>query len=127
MDSSNKVIFENFSVKVNEDDFYEIEVFNDKEFSFLQLEELIKVQIAWGSNKKPVLILCEEFASTDTSFAKHLSKNKNNPFSAADAFVITSMAQKLIANFYLKISTPERPTRFFKDKGEATEWLKQFA
>jgi hypothetical protein len=124
MPSSDIKLFENFSVKINEDGFYEIEVFDDKEFSFPQLEELIKAQESLGSKQLPVLVLCEEFASTDTSFVRHLAQNKNNPYSKADAFVIKSMAQKIIANFYLKISTPERPTKFFKNKTEAINWLK---
>lgn len=126
MPSSNKILFENFSVKINEDNFYELEVFNDKEFSFNELEELIKAQESLGSKKLPVLVLCEEFASTDTKFVKHLAHNKNNPYSKADAFVISSMAQKIIANFYLKISIPERPTKFFKEKADAIIWLKQY-
>lgn len=124
--SSELKIFENFSVKINEDNFYEIEVFNDREFSFQQLEELVSAQQELGAKKLPVLVLCEEFASTDTTFVRHLAQNKNNPYSKADAFVISSMAQKIIANFYLKISTLERPTKFFKNKDEAINWLKTF-
>ena len=126
MHSSDKILFENFSIRISSDDFYEIEVFNDKEFGFTQLEELIKAQESLGSKKLAVLVLCEEFASTDTTFVKHLAQNKNNPYSKADAFVISSIAQKLIANFYLKISSPERPTKFFKEKADAIIWLKQY-
>ncbi len=127
MDSFEAVIFENFSVKINKDNFYEVEVFDDREFSFKELEELKTTQEKFGAKKLPVLVLCEEFASTNIAFVKYLSKNVNNPYSKADAFVINSMAQKIIANFYLKISTPERPTQFFKTKEEARVWLKQFA
>jgi len=114
-------------VKINEHNFYELEIFNDKEFSYPQLEELINAQTKFGSMQLPVLVLCEEFASTDTTFLKHLAKNSNNPYSKADAFVISSMAQKIIANFYLKINSLERPTKFFKEKEEAIKWLKTFS
>ncbi len=36
------------------------------------------------------------------------------------------MAHKILANFYLKITNPERPTKFFKNKEEAIQWLKQY-
>jgi hypothetical protein len=36
------------------------------------------------------------------------------------------MAQKILANFYIKINQPERPTKFFNDKNEAVKWLKPF-
>jgi hypothetical protein len=36
------------------------------------------------------------------------------------------MAQKILANFYIKINKPERPTKFFNNKDEAINWLKPF-
>ena len=126
MHSSNQKIFENFSAKINAEGFYEITVFNDKEFSFPQLEELKEAQESFGAKKLSVLVLCEEYASTDTSFLNYLAKNKNNPYSNADAFVIKSIAQKLIANFYIKIVVPERPTKFFNNRNDAYQWIKQF-
>ena len=123
---SKKITFSNFSVKISEFDFYEIEVFNDKEFSYNELYELKNAQVQLGAKKLPVLVICQEFASTDTNFIKHLAQNQNNPYSKADAFVIKSMAHKILANFYLKITNPERPTKFFKNKEEAIQWLKQY-
>lgn len=126
MNSSKKIVFENFSVTINDLGFYEIEVFNDKEFGFEELTNLKESQVKMGAQHLPVLVLCGSYSSTDTAFLKHLSKNENNPYSKADAFVITSIAQKILANFYIKIFIPERPTRFFKTKEEAIIWLKQY-
>lgn len=70
--------------------------------------------------------MCAEHASTNSDLLKTISKNSNNPFSKADAFVIKSMAQKILANFYIKINKPERPTKFFNNKDEAINWLKPF-
>jgi hypothetical protein len=36
------------------------------------------------------------------------------------------MAQRILANFYIKINKPERPTKFFNDKDEAVNWIKQY-
>jgi len=126
MNSSKKIVFENFSVTINDLGFYEIEVFNDKEFGFEELTNLKESQVKMGAQHLPVLVLCGSYSSTDTVFLKHLSKNENNPYSKADAFVITSIAQKILANFYIKIFIPERPTRFFKTKEDAIIWLKQY-
>lgn len=57
-----------------------------------------------------------EFASTDES----------NIYTIADAFVLKSISQRIIGNFYLKFDSPSRPTRLFKSREEALEWLKQF-
>lgn len=39
------------------------------------------------------------------------------------AIVIHSLAQKLIANFYMKVVKPYTPTRFFTAKEDAEKWL----
>lgn len=42
--------------------------------------------------------------------------------SASDAMVIGGMAQKMIANFYLKINRPKKPTKFFTNLDDAIGW-----
>lgn len=42
--------------------------------------------------------------------------------SVSDAMVIRGMAQKMIANFYLKMNRPSRPTKFFTDLNSAVNW-----
>jgi hypothetical protein len=44
----------------------------------------------------------------------------------ADAFVIDSLAQRILGNFYLKFNKPQFPTRFFNSKEEALIWLEAF-
>ena len=125
MPSSNSTLFKNFRLTKHED-LYEIDVFANSEFGFCELRELIEVQKEMGGQRLPVLILCGEYTTSDVSFLKHLSKNGNDPYSSADAFVIQSIAQKLLANFYIKMVRPERPTKFFTSKDEARKWLRQF-
>lgn len=125
MSSSNTVNFKNFRLTVHED-LYEIDVFANSEFGFTELRQLIDVQREMGGRCLPVLILCGEFTTSDVTFLKHLSRNGNDPYSQADAFVIHSMAQKLMANFYIKMVRPQRPTEVFSSREEAMKWLRQF-
>ena len=46
--------------------------------------------------------------------------------SVAEAYVIESLAHKIIANFYMKFNQPKVPTQFFKTKEEAVVWLRTF-
>lgn len=46
-------------------------------------------------------------------------------YKLADAFVIHSFSQKLVANFYMNFHKPVVPTKFFNDLGSAREWLDQ--
>lgn len=126
MTLSNSASFTNFSFIKHPNQFYEIEVFSNSEFGFTELRLLIEAQKEMGGERLPVLVLCGEYATSDISFLRHLSKNGNDPYSSADAFVIHSTAQRLMANFYIKMIRPERPTKFFTTKEEALNWLAQF-
>lgn len=44
-------------------------------------------------------------------------------FKIADAFIINSLAQKIVANGYLKINKPVVPTRVFNRVNLALDWL----
>ena len=55
---------------------------------------------------------------------KYLSRGRGTLFTLADSFVLHSMPQKLLANFYLKINKPVLPTKFFTKITEADKWLR---
>lgn len=126
MTLSKKITFPNFDVEINDFGFYLVCVNETEEFSVEDLKKLVNAQKELGGEKLPVLVLCSEHASTNSDLLISISKNENNPYSKADAFVIKSMAQKILANFYIKINKPERPTKFFNNKEEAINWLKPF-
>jgi hypothetical protein len=44
----------------------------------------------------------------------------------ATAVIVTNLAYKLIANFYMQFNKPKRPYKVFSNKGDAIEWLKIF-
>ncbi len=45
----------------------------------------------------------------------------------AVALLSTNSAMKILGNFYLRLSRPVVPTRFFGNKENAVEWLKTFS
>jgi hypothetical protein len=123
---SKKITFPNFDIEINDFGFYKVTVNESEEFTVNDLKKLVNAQNELGGQKLPVLVLCAEHATTNYDLLKTISKNINNPHSRADAFVIKSMAQRILANFYIKINKPERPTKFFNNKDEATHWLNAF-
>lgn len=126
MTLSKSIVFENFQFSIDENGFYEIEVFDNGDFLIPDLKLLVNAQQENFDIKLPVLVLCREHANTNIELLNVLAKNKNNPYSKADAFVIKSMSQRILANFYVKINKPERPTKFFNSKEDAIIWLKQY-
>jgi hypothetical protein len=49
-----------------------------------------------------------------------------NKFTIADAIIVKSLSQRIIANFYLRFNKPVKPTKIFSDREEAAFWLMSF-
>lgn len=114
-----------FKVKVNDEGFYEMTIFNNEEILVPDIPVVTAAFRQVSGKRMPVLVICPEFATTNNEVMKFLSKNENFPLSKGGAYVVQSIAQKIMANFYLKMITPERPTKFFNNREEAIMWLKQ--
>ncbi|MCD6017826.1 MAG: hypothetical protein K0S53_947 [Bacteroidetes bacterium] len=123
---SKKITTHNFELEVHEDGYYLIRIFGDDEFTVDDLKILVKGQKELGAKLIPSLVLCAEQASTNIDLLNTLAKKAFNPYSVADAFVLSSMSQRILANFYIKINKPERPTRFFNEPETALIWLKDY-
>lgn len=98
--------------------------------SDLQLRdaELIATAISeLGMGKKyPVLIDAGVFSSIDNEARVFSASMRSNIYIHADAIAYCHLAQRLMAQFYLKHNKPLVPTSIFSDKIEAVDWLGQF-
>jgi hypothetical protein len=80
-----------------------------------------------GKGKKyPVLIDAGEFISIDKEVRVFSAGKEGNIFTLADAIAYYSLAQKLMADFYIKHNKPIVPTRAFSNKTDAVKWLETF-
>ena len=115
-----------FDLSLHELGFYQIIVPANTSSAIKDFQDLILAEKELGGIKTPTLVIAHESAMVESDVFKNISNNVSNPYSTADAFVIKSIAQRILSNFYLKVSRPERPTRFFNDKEEAITWLKNY-
>ena len=63
------------------------------------------------------------YSEMDPELREWASQPNENGYTYVDAIVISNLAQKLIANFYLKFNKPQRPTRIFNDGQKALDWI----
>lgn len=87
-----------------------------------ELEEAVN-RITKGVTHKSLRI-AGRFTNVDMEVMKYLSRGRGTLFTLADSFVIHSLSQKILANFYLRINKPVLPTRVFNKVDEAETWLK---
>lgn len=79
-----------------------------------------------NKQRVPALFIVGKNTNITHDAMKYGATEEATQFSLAEAYVIHSIAQKILANFYLRIHKPPVPTRFFDDRGKAEEWLRTF-
>ena len=79
-----------------------------------------------GKKRIPMFHTFEEFSLPGKEVREFWASDATCLYSKADAFIATSVGQRIIGNFYMKIEKPTRPSKLFSDKTKAMEWLKAF-
>ncbi len=115
-----------FILSYIEEGYYDLYVKDNVELFVEDIDLIRDSQKKLNGGKHPVLIHGGKYSTTNVEVMKYISKNINMPYSKVSAYVAASTSQKLLGNFYMKINTPERPTKFFSTKDEAIKWLKQY-
>ncbi|MBI2272101.1 MAG: STAS/SEC14 domain-containing protein [Bacteroidetes bacterium] len=76
-----------------------------------------------NGGKYLVLIVGGKYTSFSQEVIENSAAPQNFKHTLADAFIINSTHQRLLANFYVKVVKPPVPTRYFERQEEAVEWL----
>jgi len=91
-----------------------------------QKEILQKVHTLGGRKAFCNLVVFKHYIQVDEGARKFCASEVANIFTLADAFVVNSIALKLLASFYMQVNKPIRPTRIFTKEDEAISWLRTF-
>jgi hypothetical protein len=94
----------------------------------IEPEHVMKIKEACGklTTEAPMLITGDEKTVPSERAMHHVSYKDSNPYVSAEAYVLKSLLQKLIADLYIRINRPARPTRMFTRESDALNWLKDF-
>lgn len=84
------------------------------------------------SKKKgePVLVysIAGKYTGITSDASNYLSKGPHKDFIKAEAFIIHSTTQRLLANLYfLRIRKPPVPAAYFRKVADAEKWLMKFS
>ncbi len=79
-----------------------------------------------GRDKKyPLLIDSDVFINVTPEARKLVRKLESIVPISARAMVITSLGQRILASFYIKINKPIVPTKIFNNYADGIAWLKE--
>ncbi len=120
----NEIKFNYGKVQLYESKLVRIEVFSG---TIIGLAESKSMNDAIGTLSEGkeclILIVADEFAQFDRDTSDFSASEEGQRYTIADALVVKSLSQKILANFYLKFNKPAKPTRIFTNEKEAADWL----
>lgn len=109
--------------RISQDTLY-IEIVPDREFEIKDFHQLMDAAYKIGRGKKFYnLINVGEYTTPNHDARVASTSEVGSIYKLADAFVIHSIPQKVISNFYMSFHKPAVPTRFFTSIEAANEWL----
>lgn len=63
------------------------------------------------------------FSDVDPEVREWAASPTNNSYTRIDAIVISNFPQKILADFYIRINKPVKPTRIFYSLEKAFDWV----
>lgn len=113
-------------VALRRDGILHIDIQPEQHFAITDFRELMDAAFRIGNGKKFLnLITVGKYTIPDHETRIMSTSKDGSSYKYADAFVINSLPQKLVGNFYMRFYTPFVPTRFFNSQSEALKWLKK--
>ncbi|MES2589399.1 MAG: hypothetical protein V4622_10495 [Bacteroidota bacterium] len=113
------------TIRLIEDQIVEDSVKHGTVIDFNEVLEIKSANIKLTQGKKYVILIdAEDFLSVTKDARELLSSREFAGNSIAKALLITSFAQKILANFYITVHKPYISTQAFTDREEAIIWLR---
>ncbi len=101
-----------------------IKLDNDAVVSLEDMAAYLKcVEEDFGGQKFANLVEFGSLSNVSREAREFAAKAESNSLTIADAFVLKSLSQRILGNFYLKIDKPVVPTKLFSDVKSARQWL----
>ena len=118
--------FTAFSMYLREDGIMNT-VFEDN--ILITIEDIVEA-LSWVESLggKKYLNLFEGGYNTDFDpfVREYASSSEENNYTIADAIITSTLSLNMVAKFYVQYNKPHMPTKVFKSRDEAIQWLLSF-
>ena len=111
-------------IELRDDDIIQFFYGDNINYTMKETEELIDATVKMTNGiVHKMLRIPGPFTTIDIEVMKYISRGRGTLVSLADSFVLYSMPQRRLGNFYLRMNKPLVPTRLFDEVAEADKWL----
>ena len=105
-------------------DVLTVKVKENAEISVLQMSTLLREAVKIAGHQKYFAIIDVRAAfHSEANVRDYYSDNEYSAYRYADAFVVKSLAIRLLVNFYISVNKPSIPTRTFTEPEQAAKWI----
>jgi hypothetical protein len=107
-------------------DIYYLDIKEDADITLDDAKELVAIGTELTKGRRVGALVRGHSSFSDTNEARtyFAEKTADNQFVAV-AIIASSLAQRLITNFYININRPNVPTRMFMEEKDAIAWLRE--
>src|SRR3989344_3360742 len=115
-----------YEITILEDYIFKLKPFEGVEIDLEDAREMRRVYLKFSEGRPFAILLdaTQNFTPTDEARRLIASKEFTEKRFAA-AFVTTTLANKIIGNFFIKFNKPASPTKLFNDEETALHWLRE--
>lgn len=115
-----------FEITILADRIFKLKPFEGVELDIDDVKEMRRVYLEFSKGKPFAVLLdaSENFIPNEEARALLASKEYTDKRVAA-AFVTTTLANRIIGNFFINFNKPASPTKLFNDEASAFKWLKE--
>jgi hypothetical protein len=114
------------SVTLIEKYIIHIDILPEVDLDVPEIKLLHEAVLKVSKGEKYAILSTSGFACTITPAAREYSATQPTmkEFRIAKALVVSNLAHSLVGNFYIKFNKPFNPTKMFRSKSEALNWLR---
>lgn len=114
-------------IELRPDGILHIDIKVDEVFELEHSQEMIEARTKLVEGKKtPIVYTCTQFVIPSKEVRELVASEQRSEMVLADAFVVNTMPQKIMASLFIRINKPVRPTRVFSTFEAAIEWVDTF-
>ncbi len=115
------------NISIRSDGIMHVTMKNKEEFGIdeVKLIRRTRKELAQGKSY-PILYTGDKLVLPTKEARAYMAEKSDQELAKAEAMIIKSLPQRMIASTYIRINKPKCPTRFFENESDAIEWLKEF-
>lgn len=124
MKVTQEMVFGYAKVQLLESKIVRIEVFGNLVIDEKRTKELNDAIGVLSKGKEIlVLMMAQELTQVNEEAMAFSASEEGQRYTLGDAMVVKSLAQRVLANLYLSLNKPKKPSKIFNSEKDALKWL----